>query len=166
MNEKSRIVKPGPGGTLIDEDGKTLTPPAGWVFLPAGDAGVTRKVTSKGRFWRVQIKKGRRLISLGIWAPEETVALAKEEVLKARSSESYKKRRDYDKKRRDEKQSAYETEFCTEVENFLAFHEKYRALQKALAEAVTKHAVPVGSGTVARTALIPVEERAARAVIA
>jgi hypothetical protein len=35
-----------------------------------------------------------------------------------------------------------------------------------LAEAVNKHDVPVGSGTVARTAMIPIEERAAKAVIA
>ena len=35
-----------------------------------------------------------------------------------------------------------------------------------MAEAVTVHAVPVGSGTVARTAMIPIEERAAKAVIA
>jgi hypothetical protein len=35
-----------------------------------------------------------------------------------------------------------------------------------MAEAVTLHAVPVGSGTVARTTMIPLEERAAKAVIA
>lgn len=35
-----------------------------------------------------------------------------------------------------------------------------------MAEAITVHAVPVGSGTVARTTMIPVEERAAKAVIA
>ena len=35
-----------------------------------------------------------------------------------------------------------------------------------MAEAVTNYAVPVGSGTVARTVTIPIEERAAKAVIA
>jgi hypothetical protein len=35
-----------------------------------------------------------------------------------------------------------------------------------MAEAVTVHAIPVGSGTVARTLMIPIEDRAAKAVIA
>jgi hypothetical protein len=39
-------------------------------------------------------------------------------------------------------------------------------LAERLAEAVTIHATPVGSGTVARTQRIPVGERAAAAVIA
>jgi hypothetical protein len=39
-------------------------------------------------------------------------------------------------------------------------------MEKKLARAVTIHAIPVGSGTVARTQLIPIEERAAHAVIA
>ena len=40
------------------------------------------------------------------------------------------------------------------------------ALAAALADAVTAHATPVGSGTVARTERIPVAERAEAAVIA
>ena len=52
------------------------------------------------------------------------------------------------------------------MEDFLAFHPVHQELEKKLAIAVTAHAIPVGSGTVARTQMIPVEERAARAVIA
>jgi len=40
------------------------------------------------------------------------------------------------------------------------------ALAERLARAVTKHATPVGSGTVARTKRIPVEQRVEAAVIA
>ena len=47
MENKIRIVSPGEKGKLFGEYGETLTPPLGWVFLPAGDAGVTRKVTAK-----------------------------------------------------------------------------------------------------------------------
>ena len=39
-------------------------------------------------------------------------------------------------------------------------------IAEKLAKAVTQHATPVGSGTVARTERIPVEERAEAAVIA
>jgi hypothetical protein len=49
---------------------------------------------------------------------------------------------------------------------FLAFHPNYAALADRLARAVTDHATPVGSGTVARTKRIPVAERAEAALIA
>ena len=49
---------------------------------------------------------------------------------------------------------------------FLRFEPSHQALAEQLATAVTAHATPVGSGTVARTERIPVEERAAAAVIA
>jgi len=39
-------------------------------------------------------------------------------------------------------------------------------MEKILARAITIHAIPIGSGTVARTKMISIEERAAHAVIA
>lgn len=166
MNNNKRIVKPGPNGSLIGEKGESLSPPTHWKFLPAGDAGITRKVTAKGEFWRVQIKKGKRLISKGIWAPAITIQQAQQDVKEIRSTDEYKKKRIYDLNRREKKQSEYEVEFCKHVKTYLHFHPKYKSIEKQMAEAITEHAIPVGSGTVARTAMIPVEERAARAVIA
>jgi hypothetical protein len=52
------------------------------------------------------------------------------------------------------------------VAAFLAFHPAYADFAGKLARAVADHATPVGSGTVARTKRIPVEHRAAAAVIA
>ena len=49
---------------------------------------------------------------------------------------------------------------------FLAFHPAHADLADRLARAVADHATPVGSGTVARTKRIPVEQRAEAAVIA
>ena len=49
---------------------------------------------------------------------------------------------------------------------FLAFHPGHADLADSLARAVIDHATPVGSGTVARTKRIPVEQRAEAAVIA
>src|SRR6185369_198978 len=46
------------------------------------------------------------------------------------------------------------------------FHPDHADLADRLARAVTDHATPVGSGTVARTKRIPVEQRAEAAVIA
>jgi len=160
------IVRPGPNGTFIAENGDKVTPPIGWEFLPAGDASITRKVTGKGVFWRVQVKMGRRLISKGVWAPSKTIASAKQETERVRSTDAYKKRLEYDRQRRKEKQILYEKEFYTEVRNFLSFAPIYKHTEEKIAEAVTALAIPVGSGTVARTSMISVEERASRAVIA
>jgi hypothetical protein len=166
MEQGNKIVKPGLHGTLIGENGERLSPPDGWAFLAAGDAGITRKVTAKGIFWRVQAQMGRRIISKGIWAPQETIAMARQEVEAVRSTEAYRKKLDSDRQRRGRKQAEYEKQFCHEVRAFLAFAPRHQGLEKEMAEAITVHAVPVGSGTVARTAMIPVEERAAKAVIA
>jgi len=166
MQNDKRNVSPGPNGTLIGEYGERLKPPAGWSFLPAGDAGVTRKVTAKGCYWRVQVKKGRRITSKGVWAPTATIIQAKNDVTAVRSTETYEKKRQYDLQRRQKKQDAYEVEFCTAVESFLNFHNLHKSAEKVMAQAITIHAIPVGSGTVARTSMIPIEARAAKAVIA
>ena len=166
MEPGHKIVMSDLQGILRDEQGEKVTPPAGWVFLAAGDAGLTRKVTAQGVFWRVQVQMGRRLISKGIWAPGETISLARQEVEAVRSTPAYQKKIAGDRQRRGRKQAEYEQEFCLAVRTFLAFAPRYQELEKEMAEAITGHAVPVGSGTVARTAMIPVAERAAKAVIA
>jgi hypothetical protein len=48
----------------------------------------------------------------------------------------------------------------------LNFAPRHAALGKRLAAAIAAHAVPVGSGTVARTKRIPIEQRAEAATIA
>ena len=162
----SKIVYANKSGKIVDEYGNVLTPPLNWSFLPAGDAGITRKVTSKGDYWRVVFKKGRRTISKGVWADTKLIEDAQKELSAKRSTDDYKKQREYYYKRRDSQQKLYETEFCFEVESYLNFHKKYSDIAKALAILVTKHAIPIGSGTVARTTKIPINQRASKAVIA
>lgn len=166
MSKEERGVRTGANGIFIGENGEKLTPPSGWVFLPAGDAAITRKVTAGGTFWRVQAQMGRRVISKGIWAPSATISQARLGVEALRATDSYQKKLTGDRKRRAQKQADYEQEFYLAVRAFLAFTLRYKALEKMMAEAVTKHAIPVGSGTVARTVTIPIEKRAAKAVIA
>ncbi len=55
---------------------------------------------------------------------------------------------------------------CQAPLDFLAFAPAYTDLAEKLADAVTRHATPVGSGTVARTERIPIYERTEAAVIA
>jgi hypothetical protein len=166
MALNSYIFSPGPNNTLINSSGEKVSPPKDWAFLPAGDAGLTRKVTSQGIFWRVQVKKGRRFISKGVWAPKDVIEKAKETVSAQRQTDEYKKARKYSAERRNNKQIEYRKEFLTAVKDFLNFHQNHKKTEELLALAVTNHAIPVGSGTVARTSMIPIEERASRAVIA
>ena len=52
------------------------------------------------------------------------------------------------------------------VIEYLHFHPRHQQLAKAVAVLIADHATPVGSGTVARTKRIPLEERAEAATIA
>jgi hypothetical protein len=158
---------PGPQpDTVRTPQGQVLTVPTGWVLLPPGDAALTRRVKAAGECWIVQEKVGRRIFSRGLWASRETIARIQRELAGERSTESYSRRREADAKRREAKQAEYVEDFQTAVVAFLAFHERHAELALKLAQAVTSHATPVGSGTVARTQRIPIERRAEAAVIA
>lgn len=166
MSSSIKTVNINKQSQLIDEQNNILTPPPHWTFLAAGDAGVTRKVTSKGNYWKVVFKKGRRTMSKGVWAPAEIIENAKKEMNSTRSTPEYQRKKEYSAQRREKQQLDYEVEFCKEVEKYLNFHTEYVVIAKTIAIMVTQHAIPVGSGTVARTAMIPIEERASKAVIA
>ncbi len=158
---------PGPTqDTVKAADGTVHTVPSGWELLPPGDAGLTRRVKAAGEFWMVQEKKGRRLFSKGVWAPAETIERLREELTAERSTDAYAKRKAADKQRREKVQAEYVDDFLTSVLSFLDFHPAHSDLANQMAQAITAHATPVGSGTVARTKRIPVEQRAEAAVIA
>ena len=158
---------PGPTPTTVREtDGKVRTVPDGWTLLPPGDAALTRRVKAAGDHWIVQEKKGQKVFSRGVWAPATTIDRIRAELEVERSTEGYTKRREADAKRRAKLQGEYVEDFFGAVVSFLAFHADHADLAGRLARAVADHATPVGSGTVARTKRIPVEQRAEAAVIA
>jgi Uncharacterized conserved protein (DUF2293) len=76
------------------------------------------------------------------------------------------RKRTADARRREREQQEYVEEFRRAVLDFLAFDARHAEIAERLARAVTEHATPVGSGTVARTERIPVERRAEAAVLA
>lgn len=159
--------RPGPKpGTVRGQDGKVLNVPPGWALLEPGDAALTRRVKAAGEYWLVQETKGRRVFSHGVWAPSETIGRLIEERKDETSTEAYAKRKATDARRREKVQAEYVDDFFGSVVGFLAFHPDHTPLAERFARAVTDHATPVGSGTVARTKRIPVEERAEAAVIA
>jgi hypothetical protein len=146
--------------------GVTAEVPAGWVLLAPGDAMLTRRVKAAGPTWTVVEKRGRKTFSRGVWAPAAQVEAARAATEARRADPAYARKLAADARRRAEEQAAYAGEFEAAVRAFLAFAPAFAAEERALAAAVAAHAAPVGSGTVARTARIPVAERAAAAVIA
>ncbi len=163
----SNTFTPGPSpNTVRDANGKVLTVPEGWVLLPPGDAALTRRVKAAGDHWVVAEKKGRKVFSRGVWTLAATVESIRGDLEAERSTESFARKKEADARRREKVQSEYVEDFLGAVVTFLGFHETYAELADRLAKAVTEHATPVGSGTVARTKRIPVEQRAEAAVIA
>lgn len=160
-------LAPGPRDrTVQTPDGDVLDVPKGWALLPPGDAGLTRRVKAGGPTWSVQEKRGRRTFSRGVWADAQRIDQARATLETDRSSPSWQRKQAQAKARRDRAQQAYVAQFEREVLAFLAFHPRHGDLADALARQVAAHATPVGSGTVARTSRIPVQQRAEAAVIA
>lgn len=163
----SRVVRPGKTSrSILNEQGKEEAVPNDWELLPPGDAALTRRVKLAGPHWVVQEKKGRRTFSQGVWADQQVIEKHRDDLEKERSTDSYQKRKTQAANRRAKKQVEYEGEFAQAVYEFLSFSANYDPLAKQLAQVISDHAVPVGSGTVARTQRIPIEKRAEAAVIA
>lgn len=100
MSENTFSPGPTPN-TVRSADGRVLTVPDGWILLPPGDAGLTRRVKVAGDHWVVAEKKGRKVFSRGIWAPEATIDRIRAELEAERATEGYTKRKESDARRRD-----------------------------------------------------------------
>ena len=167
MPDKIREVTPARvPRTVIPSDGVTLTPPADWTLSMPGDAALSRRVKKEGAYWVVKEKRGRKVFSRGIWAPQERIERLKRELEVEREDPKYSQKLEAGRTPRAKEQVNYAAEFEANVLQFLRFSEPHIALARRLAKAISDHAVPVGSGTVARTSRIPVERRAEAATIA
>ena len=151
---------------LKDNTGKVFSVPTGWKNLPAGDASVTRKVKSLGPTWTVQEKKGRKVFSHGVWAAKEQIEEAITLVEAQRADPKHQKKLAQVKVRREEKETVFGEDFQQEIIQFLNFDQKYHLLVEQLSTLVKEHAVPVGSGTVARSSSVTLADKAALAVMA
>ncbi len=167
MPDQTRDVSPWPQPRRVrTAAGQTLTAPDDWELLPPGDAALTRRVKEAGPCWVVTEKRGRKVFSRGVWAPAERIARLRAELGVERADPAYAKRLAAGRGRRARVQEEYAVDFEAAVSAFLAFAPRYKDLGRRVAAAIAAHATPVGSGTVARTQRIPIEERAEAATIA
>ena len=70
-------------------DGTLLTAPTDWALLPPGDAGLTRRVKAAGPSWQVQEKRGRKIFSRGLWAPQAHIEKARADLQAERATPQY-----------------------------------------------------------------------------
>lgn len=153
-------------GCVSNLNGELMKIPQGWSILKPGDAALSRRVKLEGPSWTVIEIKGRRRFSRGILAPLERIQKLQAERELEKVDPSYQKKLASGRVRRAKAEQAYAEEFEQAVFQFLDFDEGHLELANCLAKMVAEHAVPVGSGTVARTQRIPIERRAEAAVIA
>ena len=148
-------------------NGKVVPLPDNWALVKSGDAGLTRRLKSCGApYWVLVHKRRNRIESLGLFMDKDTAAAVKAELDAERETPEYQKQLASSRRSREKKQQRYEQDFYQAVLEFLNFDPGYRELAEKMAHLVADHAVPVGSGTVARTSTIPLEQRAEAAVIA
>ncbi len=167
MTDQTRITAPGPRPRTVRlPSGEVLSVPDDWVLLPPGDPGLTGRVKKAGPSWTVQEKRGNKMFSRGVWAPAERIETIREELRVERADPAYARKLEAGRRKREIKQVQYAEDFTAAVVAFLAFAPEHLALAGQLAEEIARHAVPVGSGTVARTERIPIERRAEAATIA
>jgi len=151
---------------VLDATGAILAVPADWDLLPPGDAALSRRIKADGPSWTMIEKKGNKRFSRGIWAPADRIATLRADLALERTDPSYQKKLDAGRQRRAVAETVYATDFRTAILSYLAFHPRYQLAAGAMADRITAHATPVGSGTVARTQRIPIEQRAEAATIA
>jgi hypothetical protein len=165
--DRTRVVAPGPRSrTVRSEDGVVLAVPADWALLPPGDPALTGRVKKAGPCWTVLEKRGRKSFSHGVWAPQTIIESIRDALAHEREDPAYARKLETGRKRRAAEQTVYAENFTEAVVRFLDFASVHAELAARLARAIAAHAVPVGSGTVARTQRIPIERRAEAATIA
>ena len=133
-------------------------------LLPPGDAGLTRRVKAAGDHWVVRRRGPQDLLQgrVGLGCDHRADSPSSKPSDPPRASPGGRKPTPDAARRPRPSTSKTSSGRWWRSSPFM----DHADLAERLARAVTDHATPVGSGTVARTKRIPVEQRAEAAVIA
>jgi len=165
--QDSLTVRPSPKPRhVFTPQGEVLAVPDGWALLPPGDGALSRRIKMDGPHWTVKEKKGGKEFSRGIWAPANRIEALQLARNLEKTDPAYQKQLDAGRARRAKAEVGYAEDFTQALRDYLNFHSRYNLLASRLAQLIAAHATPVGSGTVARTKRIPIEQRAEAATIA
>ena len=167
MDKQETIVYELKGLRRYSKDGHFVDLPADWEFVPSGDPALTRRLKATAPdYWIVKRKVGNKEFGVGLCVPKGLADGITEQLKAERETPEYQRKLEAGRRRREKEQEEYQEDFEQAVLQFLDFHSRYRELAAKLAKTITEFTTPVGSGTVARTQRIPIEQRARAAVIA
>jgi hypothetical protein len=154
MPHETLIAAPGPAErTVRTADGRVLEVPVGWVLVPPGDPGLTRRVKAAGPTWTMQEKRGRKLFSRGVWAEAACVRRIEADLAAERATPAYARKLAAAGQRREREQAAYVESFEESVVVFLSFAPPHATLARHLAK--------VSLRTLRRSAAAPWRARSA-----
>src|SRR6185312_11138478 len=117
------------------------------VFLPSGDAALTRRAKSNSGLSAVVVRWSRtrkRYERQGILAEAEAIERAEEQCLS--DAEARARHRERDKVRRESEDVRFQAEFATAIISL------FPGCPRARAEAIARHAAMRGSGRIGRSA--------------
>ena len=167
MDKQENIVYELKGLRRYSKDGHFVDLPTDWEFVPSGDPALTRRLKATAPdYWIVKRKVGNKEFGVGLCVPKGLADGITEQLKAERETPEYQRKLEAGRRRREKEQEEYQEDFEQAVLQFLDFHSRYRELAAKLAKTITEFTTPVGSGTVARTQRIPIEQRARAAVIA
>lgn len=136
--------------------------PAGWDFLPAGDAFLTRVAKKLGPHWVLLRRHKERTYTVGIICPANSIKEARK--LEEETKEKRESDREKSKIRRERMEENYKEELEGLMYSYLNFSKRYSKLAHKICSEALKRATVIGSGRVGRTRLISAQERAILAV--
>ena len=167
MDKQETIVYELKGLHRYSKDGHFVDLPTDWEFVPSGDPALTRRLKATAPdYWIVKRKVGNKEFGVGLCVPKGLADGITEQLKAERETPEYQRKLEAGRRRREKEQEEYQEDFEQAVLQFLDFHSRYSDLAAKLAKTITEFTTPVGSGTVARTQRIPIEQRARAAVIA
>lgn len=147
-------------GPWTPEHGEVAIPDD-WEFLPTGDAYLMRTVKAAGVYWHAWRPRGRNRQhrrKLGLWAPAETIARARETAEQTATRREHARQQSARQRARAE--DNYRSELAEAILEYLSFHPAHGQLASDIAAGAARQAAEIGSGRVGRVQALTVPERA------
>ena len=92
MKKEEFLVWKSPEKGVFIHDGQHVSLPEGWVQIPSGDAGLTRRLKAAGEYRVLVHMRRNRMEAIGLWVPEKIADQVRAELEKERSDPAWQKK--------------------------------------------------------------------------
>lgn len=139
-----------------------LSLPSGWVFVPTGNAFLTREIKRRGAHWVLLRRRREYTETLGVLCPETSLREGEEREEDTRAARA--KARERGEKQRQRNEDLYRRAFEEACLRYLDFVPRYASVARTIAHETAAHATARRSGRVGRTSLLPLDKKVRLAV--